>query len=338
MSIKAMTYVWARSKQKGSALVMMLAIADMANDDGDCWPGVGTLAKKTRMSERNAQKLIRKLEAAGEVIVHQGDGVETAHGNTNRYTLIMPTEVNAVTPQRRQRRHPRGERGDTPEASEATPQGVNAVTPNPTVFEPSVEPSVEPSSSSDSQESSSSSPPTMTTIDRKEPTPESPVLKNTAPTQRQIDAWTAAYGQLEIQLDRFSFETWLRGGKLLGMDGEVWVIGVKNNYAKDMCQHRLYRNIRRVLGDCLGESVELRFEALPVSPLKADEDMALWALVDEAAQAFKPPGEKPLTMDDARTIAKSWGADDVNKYAAKVFQGWIESGKVVAQPAGEGIV
>jgi chromosomal replication initiator protein len=74
------------------------------------------------------------------------------------------------------------------------------------------------------------------------------------------DAWKAAYNQLELQLDRASFDTWLRKAVFLGVEDGTFVIGVHNSYARDMLQHRLYRNIRRVLSDVRGESTELEFK------------------------------------------------------------------------------
>ena len=40
MSIKRMNAVWNLSKQSGSALLVLLALADRADDDGFCWPGL----------------------------------------------------------------------------------------------------------------------------------------------------------------------------------------------------------------------------------------------------------------------------------------------------------
>jgi len=74
------------------------------------------------------------------------------------------------------------------------------------------------------------------------------------------DAWNAAYGQLELQLDRANFDTWLRDTFFLKEEAGIFVIGVRNAFARDMLQHRLYRNIRRVLSDVCGHEVELRFE------------------------------------------------------------------------------
>lgn len=74
------------------------------------------------------------------------------------------------------------------------------------------------------------------------------------------DAWNIAFSQLELQLDRASFNTWLRGATFLGHEDGVFVIGVRNSYARDMLEHRLYRHVWRILSDVCGTSVELRFE------------------------------------------------------------------------------
>ena len=112
------------------------------------------------------------------------------------------------------------------------------------------------------------------------------------------DAWNAAFHQLEMQLDRASFETWLRGAVLLGVEASengsrVFVVGVRNNYARDMLQHRLYRNVRRVLSDVYGTVVELRFEVSKPAAATArptEEDMPLFRLLaqQDPAQPSRP--------------------------------------------------
>lgn len=67
MSIKAMTEVWENSKTKGNELLLMLALADYANEDGVCFPGMATLAKKTRQSSRTVIRMVDKLTNGGEV-------------------------------------------------------------------------------------------------------------------------------------------------------------------------------------------------------------------------------------------------------------------------------
>ena len=131
MSIKIMNYVWEHSKQKGTELLLLLALADFADDSGDCYPSINRLAKKARTGERNTQKLLRKLETAREITIHETAGIETGHGKTNRYT-VHTRRVNSSTP---------GEQQDTARVNARTPLGVNSSSPKPSV-EPSVEPSV----------------------------------------------------------------------------------------------------------------------------------------------------------------------------------------------------
>ena len=51
-----MARVWDKSRHAGSELLMLLAIADFADDDGKAYPAVSTLATKCRMTGRNAPK------------------------------------------------------------------------------------------------------------------------------------------------------------------------------------------------------------------------------------------------------------------------------------------
>jgi Helix-turn-helix domain len=81
MSIRIMTQVWERSQHKGSELLLMLAIADNANDRGLAYPSLNTLAKKTRITRRNVIFLVKKLIRSGELRVEVGRGP----GRTNIY-------------------------------------------------------------------------------------------------------------------------------------------------------------------------------------------------------------------------------------------------------------
>lgn len=87
MSIKVTSWVWENSKAKGSALLLLLAIADHAHDDGDnAYPSVETLTAKCRQSERNTQRLLRELEKAGEIVIKDQAG---PHG-CNVYQIPVP--------------------------------------------------------------------------------------------------------------------------------------------------------------------------------------------------------------------------------------------------------
>ena len=67
MSIEHMTLVWKHSKKGGTALLLLLAIADFANDDGVAWPSLATLAHRIRMTERYTYLALTKLIRANEL-------------------------------------------------------------------------------------------------------------------------------------------------------------------------------------------------------------------------------------------------------------------------------
>lgn len=90
MSIKVMTEVWANSAAEGTALLMMLAIADFADDEGYAYPGIGTLAKKCRVSRRSIQRSIKHCQEIKELGVAQNKGIKTGHGSTNLYRIFLP--------------------------------------------------------------------------------------------------------------------------------------------------------------------------------------------------------------------------------------------------------
>lgn len=90
MSVKVMAWVWDHSEAKGMARLVLLAIADHADDERwSAWPSVARIAAKVKISERTVQRYLRSLEALGEVTV------AAKQGGSNRYT-IHPRQ--AVTP------------------------------------------------------------------------------------------------------------------------------------------------------------------------------------------------------------------------------------------------
>lgn len=66
MSIALMTVAWALEIGSTDKLVL-LALADNANDAGVCWPSMATIARKCGLSERAARVAMRRLEAGGHV-------------------------------------------------------------------------------------------------------------------------------------------------------------------------------------------------------------------------------------------------------------------------------
>lgn len=66
MSIRIMTQVWGL-KLPDSEMLILLALADWSNDEGDCWPSIAQLRAKTNKSERTIQGAIKSMVAAGHM-------------------------------------------------------------------------------------------------------------------------------------------------------------------------------------------------------------------------------------------------------------------------------
>jgi len=78
--------------------------------------------------------------------------------------------------------------------------------------------------------------------------------------------WQAALGELQLETTRATFNTWLRDARLVAYEDGVFVIGVRNGYAKDWLENRLASTIRRVLTRLAHRTVEVRFTVLETPP------------------------------------------------------------------------
>jgi len=85
MSIKLMSAVWERDDLTSTQKLVLLALADWANDEGLCWPSVDRVALKASLTSRGVQKTIRALEEM------QFLRKEEIKGRGNKYWVSMPT-------------------------------------------------------------------------------------------------------------------------------------------------------------------------------------------------------------------------------------------------------
>jgi len=96
MSIRIMSRVWELQDISATQKLVLLALADWANDEGLCWPSINRLSVKTGATSRSVQRLIRQLEELGLV------KREEVVGKGNRYWITLPmTECHprhSVTP------------------------------------------------------------------------------------------------------------------------------------------------------------------------------------------------------------------------------------------------
>lgn len=139
MSIRVMTQVWDSTEAKGTDRLVLLAIADSADDDGsNAWPSMARLAHKARVSERTVQRSIRTLETMGLLAIEDNAG-GTANTRPdrrpNRYTVLVEG-CQSVTPSE--------SRGDIQRADGVTSSAARGdAAVRRTVLDPSKYPSID---------------------------------------------------------------------------------------------------------------------------------------------------------------------------------------------------
>lgn len=149
-------------------------------------------------------------------------------------------------------------------------------------------------------------------------------LMTEAIEQRQLapeKAWRATYHQLEILLEPAQFTTWLRETSFHQYEDGMFVIAVNSPYALQMLEQRLHRNVRRVLRDVCGESVDVRFqlaEARELSHPTNEQDEAvplMQMLVEQQKMADRnltqvaDPGDQPRKpFHDRMRRPERWSA------------------------------
>lgn len=79
-----MNRVWENSSACGGELLVLLAIADHADDRGLAWPGIDSLARKSRLTARHVTRCLNNLAAAGELQIQNNRGPK----GTNFYQVL----------------------------------------------------------------------------------------------------------------------------------------------------------------------------------------------------------------------------------------------------------
>lgn len=75
------------------------------------------------------------------------------------------------------------------------------------------------------------------------------------PTQ----AWQSVIGQLQMEMPKATFDTWVRDAQFLNYKDNTFTIGLKNAYARDWVENRLTSTIARSLTGIMNKTVDLQF-------------------------------------------------------------------------------
>ena len=72
-------------------------------------------------------------------------------------------------------------------------------------------------------------------------------------------AWQSVLGQLQMEMPRASFDTWVRDTSPLTYEEGMMTIAVRNAYARDWLENRLLSTVTRLLAGMMNRAVDVRF-------------------------------------------------------------------------------
>ena len=90
-------------------------------------------------------------------------------------------------------------------------------------------------------------------------------------------AWQATLGQLQLEMPKAAYDTWVRDAEFISFQEGIFVIGVRNAYARDWLADRLSSTVQKLLTGILNQIVEVNFvvqECLEEDEIEDDSEIA----------------------------------------------------------------
>lgn len=69
VAVRVLSMVWDGYPGGGTELLALLALADWSDDNGRCWPSMASIARKTRLSEKQARRVVHSVIESGYLTV-----------------------------------------------------------------------------------------------------------------------------------------------------------------------------------------------------------------------------------------------------------------------------
>ncbi|HZQ05704.1 MAG TPA: chromosomal replication initiator protein DnaA [Anaerolineae bacterium] len=133
--------------------------------------------------------------------------------------------------------------------------------------------------------------------------------------------WQAALGELQLQMTKATFDTWVKPTFAVGFDADrnVLTVGVRNAYAKQWLENRLYGMIERTVNHVLGSPAEIRFVLNTREETQRIENATR---ENESARDDNASSDSPrTTMDDARLMLTDKARSAASQYTPTRGQG-----------------
>lgn len=118
------------------------------------------------------------------------------------------------------------------------------------------------------------------------------------------DAWLATQGQLELQLNRATYDTWIRDCRFVSFEDGLFTFHVRNAYIKDWLEQRLKRSICHTLSSIMRQTVDVCFVVGNSAPVWN------WG---HSSLPLLPETEATLPSPSAAIEASTFAYDDIHE-------------------------
>lgn len=86
-------------------------------------------------------------------------------------------------------------------------------------------------------------------------------LSGTSTHMTPSQVWQAAQGELQLQVNRATFDTWIKPAEVISVNG-VWKIAVPHKSEKDWWETKMLSTVKRIMHGIVGQPCELEFIAV----------------------------------------------------------------------------
>jgi chromosomal replication initiator protein len=114
-------------------------------------------------------------------------------------------------------------------------------------------------------------------------------------------AWQSVLGQLQMEMPRASFDTWVRDTKPVSYQDGTLTVGVRNAYARDWLENRLSSTVSRLLVGIMNSTVEVNFVVNGSETDQTVDETPLASRTPEPVDAYERPA-RSLTMNPRYTF------------------------------------
>ncbi len=117
-------------------------------------------------------------------------------------------------------------------------------------------------------------------------------------------AWQSALGQLQMEMPKASFDTWVRDTQIESYEDGLFTIAVRNAYARDWLESRLSSMVSRLLMGIMNRTVEVAFivKSNNAAEENCDSMMASQTESNSVEEAIPPARQKSCSLNPRYTF------------------------------------